>query len=100
MTFLDDFYYGNIKPADNEFMQNSEFNKVLKAFCSCESELRKANNAINKNADDTFTRLINSHNKLLAMTGLENFKTGFRLGVRMICAALIDENGVFKEISD
>jgi len=100
MTFLDDFYYGNIRPADNEFIKKSEFDNALKAFCNCESELRKVTNAINKNADDSLTRLINSHNELLTMTGLENFKTGFRLGVRMICAALIDENGVFKEISN
>jgi len=48
MTFLDDFYYGNIRPADNEFIKKSEFDNALKAFCNCESELRKVTNAINK----------------------------------------------------
>ena len=95
MTFLDDLYYGNIKPADKEFVRNSEFDKALKVFLSSKNEL---SNMLDKNK--TFTELINSHNELLAVTGLENFKTGFRLGVKMICAALIDENGAFKEVTD
>ena len=97
MTFLDDLYYGNIKPADKEFVRNSEFGKALKAFFSSKNELC---NALDKNENETLTELINSHNELLAVTGLENFKIGFRLGVKMICAALIDENGVFKGLSD
>ena len=97
MTFLDDLYYGNIKPVDSEFLKNSEFDKAIKEFCNCESELHKT---LDKNADDTLTKLINSYNELLAMTGLENFKIGFRLGVKMIFNALIDENSVFKKVTD
>ena len=52
MTFLDDLYYGNIKPADNKFVKNSEFDKALNVFCDCETELRKA---IDKDADETLT---------------------------------------------
>ena len=97
MSFLDDLYYGNIKPADNEFVKNSEFDKALKVFCDCETELRKE---LDKDADETLIRLINSHNELLATTGLENFKIGFKLGVRMMCASLIDKNGAFNDIMD
>ncbi|MCH5185944.1 MAG: hypothetical protein J1F64_07445 [Oscillospiraceae bacterium] len=97
MAFIDDLYYGNIKPADSEFVKNSEFDKALKTFCDCETELRKE---LDKDAYEVITRLINSHNKLLATTGLENFKIGFRLGVKMMCAGLIDETGAFKEMTD
>ena len=99
MTFLDDLYYGNIKPADKEFVRNSEFDKALKIFFSSKNELCTALDK-NENENETLTELINSHNELLAVTGLENFKTGFSLGVKMICAALVDENGVFKGLSD
>ena len=95
MTFLDDLYYGNIKPADNEFVKNSEFDKALKAFCGCESEFR---NVLDENENEILNELINSHNKLLSLTGLENFKNGFRMGVKMICACLVDENSVFKKL--
>ncbi len=97
MAFLDDLYYGNLKPVDKEFVKNSEFDKALKSFLSSKNELC---NMLDKNDNETLTELINSHNELLAVTGLENFKTGFRLGVQMICAALVDENGEFKEMSD
>ena len=97
MTFLDDLYYGNIKPSDNEFVKNSEFEKALQAFCACESELR---NMLDKNDTETLIELLNAHNELLMVTGLENFKIGFKLGVKMICSCLVDENGVFKGITD
>ncbi|MCH5185697.1 MAG: hypothetical protein J1F64_06185 [Oscillospiraceae bacterium] len=97
MTFLDDLYYGNIKPVDNGFVKNSEFDKALKVFCDCETELCKA---IDKDADEALTRLINSHNELLATTGLENFKIGFRLGVKMMCDAFIDKSDKFKDVTD
>lgn len=97
MTILDDFYYGNIRPADNEFVKNSEFDKVLKAFCSCEKELC---NMLDKNDNKTLIELIKSHDELLAMTGLGSFKRGFRLGARMMCDCFVDENGVFRGISD
>ena len=96
MTFLDDLYYGNIKPSDNEFVKNSEFDKALKTFCNCENELRKALDRDN----EAITKLINAHNELLTVTGLENFKIGFKLGVKMIYAGLIDETGVFKNVTD
>ena len=97
MTFLDDFYYGNIKPADKEFVRNSEFDKALKAIFRCEKELR---NALDETGNKTLIELLNAHNELLAVTGLENFKIGFKLGVKMICSCLVDENGVFKGLSD
>ena len=97
MTFLDDFYYGNIKPADNEFVRNSEFDKALKTFCDCENECR---NMLDENENEILNELINSHNKLLSLTGLENFKNGFRIGVKMICTCFIDGNGGFKGVID
>ena len=55
---------------------------------------------MDKDADDALTRLINSHNELLATTGLENFKIGFRLGVKMMCDAFIDKSDEFKDVTD
>lgn len=97
MVFLDDLYYGNITPADKEFVRNTEFDKAVKAFFSCEKELH---DVLDENGNKTLIELMSAHNELLSFTGLENFKIGFRLGVKMICACLVDENGVFKELSD
>ena len=78
MTFLDDLYYGNIKPVDNEFVKKSEYDKVLKIFCDCETELRKE---LDKEADDTLTRLINSHNELIVSDDrIGKFQDRFLIG--------------------
>ena len=80
-----------------KFVINSEFDKALKTLFRSEKELR---NVLDENGNKTLIELMKAHNELLAFTGLENFKIGFRLGVKMICACLVDENGVFNDITD
>lgn len=97
MKFLDELYYGNIRPGDREFVQSSKFDKALKAFCTCETELNKSLNGDNS---EWLLKLINAHKELMEITALENFKIGFRLGVSMMCGVFIDESDKFKNITD
>ena len=42
--------------------------------------------------------LINASDEVIAITSIENFKIGFRLGVQMICDSLICDDGIFKDL--
>ena len=97
MNFLDELYYGNIRPADKKFVRNSEYDKALKVCYDCETELNKKDD---KETADLVNKLISSHSELMDIACLENFKIGFKLGVRMMCDSLIDKNDVFKDITD
>ena len=97
MKFLDELYYGNIRPADRKFVRNSEYDKALTVCYDCETELNKKDD---KETVELVNRLINSHSELMDIASLENFKIGFRMGVRMICDVFLDESDVFKNITD
>ena len=97
MKFLDELYYGNIRPADRKFVRNSEYDKALTVCYDCETELNKNDD---KETVELVNKLINSHSELMDIASLENFKIGFRLGVRMMCDIFLDESDVFKNITD
>ncbi len=97
MTFLDELYYGNIRPGEKEFVRDSKFDNVLKSFYNCETDLNKS---LNGNDSELLTKLLESHCELIDITSLENFKIGFRLGVKMMCSVFIEESDVFKNITD
>ena len=42
--------------------------------------------------------LINSSDEIVAITSIENFKLGFRLGVQMICDSLVCDDSIFKDL--
>ena len=97
MKFLDELYYGNIRPTDRKFVRNSEYDKALTVCYDCETELNKNDD---KETVELVNKLINSHSELMDIASLENFKIGFRMGVRMICDVFLDESDVFKNITD
>ena len=97
MKFLDELYYGNIRPADRKFVRNSKYDKALQVCCDCETELNKTED---KETAELVNKLINSHSELMDIASLEIFKIGFRLGVRMICDVFLDESDVLKNITD
>ena len=46
-----------------------------------------------------FNELVNASDEISATSGFENFKIGFRLGVKMMCDSLLfEENKIFKDV--
>ena len=86
MNFIEEFYYGNITPNIQPINQNSEYAKTLNEFCDIEEKLTKL---LSGEELKLFNSLINASDKLNALNCIENFKTGFRLGVKMICDSLL-----------
>ena len=96
MSFLDELYYGNINPNENRNRKKLPYEKALKTFSDIESKLTKELNGENLKL---FNELVNASDEISAASGVENFKIGFRLGVKMMCDSLLfEENKVFKEI--
>ena len=96
MSFLEELYYGNLNPNVKCFDKNTEYGKAMNSFSSCEDRL---NELLDGKELKIFNDLVNANDKLTAVTDIENFKIGFRLGVQMICDSLIfDNNKIFKDI--
>jgi len=91
MSFLDELYYGNINPNENRKRRPCPYEKAVKTFSEVESKLTKELNGENLKL---FNELVNASDEISATSGVENFKTGFRLGVMMMCDSLLFDNGI------
>ena len=91
MNFLDELYYGNINPNENRNRRPLPYEKAVKTFSDIENKLTKE---LNEENLKLFNELVNASDEISATSGVENFKTGFRLGVMMMCDSLLFDNGI------
>ena len=85
---LEDLYYGNITPSEQQMTPSSEMGKAVARAASCEKQLLER---LEETEQDALTKLIRSQHEINSITAVENFILGFRLGVR-IMAECMDEN--------
>ena len=85
---LEDLYYGNITPNEQQMIPGSEMAKAVTRAAICEKQLMEQ---LGETEETILTKLIRSQHEINGITALENFILGFRLGVR-IMAECMDEN--------
>jgi len=85
---LEDLYYGNITPNEQQMTPGSEMEKAVARVASCEKQLMEQ---LGETEQTILTKLIRSQHEINSITATENFILGFRLGVRLI-AECMDEN--------
>ena len=87
MNFIEELYYGNINPNEKRYKKTTPYDKELIIFTANENKLREALSG----------ELLKLFNELVNASDVENFKIGFRLGVKMMCDSLLfEENNVSK----
>ncbi len=95
--FIDELYYGNINPNEKRYNFSTEYAKAVRMFCENEEKLA---NLLSGDKLKLFNNLVDLSDEISAVTGVENFKLGFRLGVQMICDSLIvEDNKIFRDIT-
>ena len=95
MNFIEGLYYGNINPNEKRYDKNTDYAKAMRKFCENEKQL---NEMLKGKPLHLFIELVNASDNVIAITSIENFKIGFRLGVQMICDSLICDDGIFKDL--
>lgn len=78
MCIIEELYYGNINPNENRHIKSSQYNKAMKVFCENEEKLMEL---LEGKELKLFCELVNASDEISAVSNLENFKSGFRLGV-------------------
>lgn len=96
MNFIEELYYGNISPSKKCFDQNTTYAAALNNFCQKEEMLTTQLTGKNLKA---FTSLINSVDEMTALSDLENFKAGFKLGAKKMCDVLLSEVEIFHDLN-
>ena len=81
MSILEDFWYGNIEPAEYSTSSCSEYKKTLQMISKNEEQLIAS---MTDSQKELFGRYSNSMREFQAMAECLLFQNSFRLGARMM----------------
>ena len=87
---LEDFYYGNITPNEQDMAAGSELKRAVDRVARYESQLIEQ---LDETEQTILTKLISSQHEIDSITARENFILGFRLGVRIMAECMDDNDG-------
>lgn len=87
---LEDFYYGNITPNEQNITPNSELSRAVDRVAHCEKQLEEL---LDETGRTILTRFTRSQQEIDSITAVENFILGFRLGVRMMAECMDEYDG-------
>ena len=82
---ISELYYGNINPSQRGYHENSDLSIALESFSEHEQWIR---NCLGGEARKRFDELIQCGNTVNDIMSLENFRTGFQLGVMLMIDAV------------
>lgn len=89
-TTLEDLYYGNITPNEQQMAPGSELIRAVDRVASCEKQLMEQ---LGETEQTILTKLIRSQLEINGITAIENFILGFRLGIRLMVECMYDNDG-------
>ena len=92
---LEDLYYGNISPGEQQMAPDSELKKAVDRVACYESQLTEQ---LDEDGQTILTKLIRSQHEIESITALENFILGFRLGARIMAECMDDNDGDIKNV--
>ena len=87
---LEDLYYGNITPCEQQMIPGSELKQAVDRVAKCEEQLMEL---LNEEGQQILARLTRSQQEANSITATENFILGFRLGVRLMAECMDDNDG-------
>ena len=90
---LEDLYYGNITPGEQQMVHGSELQKAVDRVIRFENQLTEW---LDENGQTILAKLIESQDEVESITALENFILGFRLGARITMECMDGNDGNIK----
>ena len=89
-TILEDLYYGNITPCEQQMIPGSELKRAVDRVAKYENQLMEQ---IGETEQETHTKLIRSQHEINSITATENVILGFRLGARLMVECMDENDG-------
>ena len=90
---LEDLYYGNITPCEQQMTPGSELKRAVDRVAKCEEELAEL---LDEERRHMLTKLVRSQHEINSITATENFILGFRLGIRLMAECMDADDGDIK----
>ncbi|MFI3170710.1 MAG: hypothetical protein R3Y06_12275 [Faecalibacterium sp.] len=95
MNILEELYFENICPNSKTYDRNSDYGKAMQKLADCEETLL-ATLAPKEKAQ--LIAMVNAYSEVIAITGLENFISGFKLGGQIQLAIVSERNSCLKDV--
>ena len=89
-TILEDLYYGNITPNEQQMAPGSELKRAVDRVAHYENQLTEI---LDETGQTLLTKLIRSQHEIDSITALENFILGFRLGAKIMLECMGENDG-------
>lgn len=95
-TTLENLYYGNITPNDQQIRPGTPLARAMDQSAECE---KKLTDLLDNDAQTLLLNLVNAESEIGSTLAMENFIMGFRLGVQLILEALDEDDGSLIDIT-
>ncbi len=96
-SILREMYYGNVNPADKQFVRNSKYGKEMLRFGDSGEYLDKQLKGEDKKQFETFS---DSSGNILDITACEYFVEGFKLGTQIMIESLVTDDSPFRPLTE
>ena len=94
---LENFYYGNIIPFEQQMAASSDLRRAANKIAQCEQQLTER---LGETEQTLLTELVKAQLEIDRITAVENFILGFRLGVRIMAECMDENDGNIREVTD
>ena len=86
---LENFYYGRIRPCEQQMRANVNLLRVSSKIAKCEEQLKER---LDETGLAILVEMADAHQEISCVTAEENFILGFRLGARIMAESLGEDD--------
>jgi hypothetical protein len=96
-NILVDLYRGNLSQAERAFKRSTDYARTMNRIVEIEEKIRAV---IPEEHAELLRQFVSAQADLAAASCLEDFISGYRMGVQFMLAAFLDDDGCFKPIDE
>ena len=91
---LEEFWYGNINPAERPCQKQSRFDKAFRLLTKNEEKLQES---LNEEEKELLEKYKACYDEMLQTTECQTFIKGFKLGARFVIACFENDGDIYDE---
>jgi len=94
MQILEEFWYGNINPAERPFQKQRRFDKAFRMLNKNEEKLLES---LNEQEKELLEKYKACYDEMIQTTECQTFIKGFKLGARFVMACFENDDDIYDE---
>ena len=96
-NILVDLYRGNLSPTARAYKRGTDYARTMNRIVEIEGQIKAV---IPEEHENLLRQFASAQADLAAVSCLEDFISGYRMGVQFMLAAFLDDNGCFNPIDE